>query len=121
MTTSRPYRVHLLPGLRDRLDALLGTVDACGAMVQLYAVLPRLHDRRPRTVARSDDGEALVYLGRFGWVNVGFSYIEVDETLLVICLWPDLLWQEKRTHEVECVLDNQAVEFLATYTEGGLL
>lgn len=119
MTTSRPFTVHLLPGLRERLDSLLGAADACRAMVQMYSVLPQLHDRRPRSDPRPDGGELPVYLGRFGWMDIGFSYVELGSTLLVLCLWPDLLWTNGRTHEVDCVLHNRDVGFLLT--SGGLL
>lgn len=119
MTTSRPYRVQLVPGLSDRLDALLNPVDSCRAMVQLYRILPLLHERRRRTDAGPDDGGQLVYRGRFGWMELGFSYIEVNEALLVIYQWHDLLLKEERTQEVDFVLDYEAVAMLAA--EGELL
>lgn len=120
MTTSRPYKTELLPGVSECIYSVLGSVDGCGAQVQLYSVLPWLHDRRSRH--DSHCGEKLpVYVGRFGWVDIGFSYIELAGTLLVFTLWPNLLSDDERTHEVDCVLDDRAVPYLLAHTNGGLL
>jgi hypothetical protein len=104
---TQELKVFMHSTLVDELDESLSPMDGLVAIEQVFGQLPRLHaakasKRRLRRGAR----RIPIYRSRFGWVDLGFTYVQVGQVLHVIDLWHDSDWMRPDRRDVDFVLND---------------
>jgi hypothetical protein len=105
MTTQPIYTVSIHADLVDTLDGCLAPQDGIAAIDNLFGELPTEHrSRSGKRSGKSPRRNVPLYRGRFAWIDIGFSYVEIDRTLHVVDLWTDAEWRKPGRREVDVVI-----------------
>ena len=103
---TQELKVFMHSTLVDELDECLSPMDGLVAIEQVFGQLPQLHaGNASKRRLRPDARRIPIYRGRFGWVDLGFTYVQVGQALHVIDLWTDADWRKPTRREVDVVLD----------------
>jgi hypothetical protein len=99
------FTVRIDDKLIDQLDDCLSPGDGVQAIDDLFQELPKVHQSRETARPQRKPRKWLrVYRGRYGWFDVGFSYVQVGNELHVVEFWPDADWAKPNRAEVDSVI-----------------
>jgi len=105
MTSAPTFTVSMHTKLVDELDEQLSPFDGIVAIDEIFLQLPIIHEQRHGSrVTRRRRKWLKLHRGRFGWVDIGFSYVQIGKQLHVVELWTDEDWSRPNRSEVDCVL-----------------
>ena len=85
------FTVSMHPTLVDELDEGFGPLDGLVAIDEMFGELPLLHQALVPMRLRQGSGRKLKFFrGCYDWYpGVGFSYVQIGNTLHVLELWYD--------------------------------
>jgi len=110
-------KVFMHADLVDELDESLSPMDGLVAIEQIFSELPRRHaaNGRPRSIRR-DARRIPIFRGRYQWVDIGFSYVQIGDSLHVIELWHDADSRTPNRPDVDVVLQDMPDEAAFTHS-----
>ena len=104
-TQSTTLTVKMHHDLVEQLDQCFSPADGIEAIDQVFIDLPIAHQALPARRGGRGRGRTLPrYRGRFGWFDLGFTYVQIGIELHVVELWHDDRWNKPRRREVDVVL-----------------
>ena len=96
--------------LVNELDEWFSPMDGIIAIDQIFLELPQLHPAiAPRRPHKRASRTLKVYRGRYHWYELGFSYVQIGDTLHVLDLWN---WDNRA--DVDVVLGTKEEEWEPT-------
>ena len=110
MTSTTTFTVFMHPDLVDELDDQLSPTDGIAALDEVFGELPLKHQPRQSSRIPCRRRKSLkLYHGRFGWLDIGFSYVQIGNELHIVRLWHDVDWAKPDRSEVDCVIGERTV------------
>jgi hypothetical protein len=105
MTSASNFTVFMHRDLVDALDEQLSPFDGLQAIDEIFIELPLKHrPHRMIRLSRRRPKSLQLYHGRFGWVDIGFSYVQIGSRFHVVQLWEDQNWAKADRRETGCVI-----------------
>jgi hypothetical protein len=87
------FTVCVPRSIQNELDLVLSPIETILAIDQVHEQLPALHRPAPRQPgSQKAGGWSRLHHGRFGWLDIGFTYAQLGSRLVIVNLWPDRLW-----------------------------